>query len=73
MVHTDHFDFGPEFGLRPGQRFHVALDAAGRGRVELAEVTDAERTARALTEELRAWQSVGASVRAMYGTPGGVV
>jgi hypothetical protein len=33
----------------------------------------AERTARALTEELRAYQSIGASVRAMYSTPGGAV
>ena len=44
--------------------------------LEAADVAElafrhAERTARALTEELRAWQSVGASVRAMYGAPGG--
>jgi uncharacterized protein YaaN involved in tellurite resistance len=33
----------------------------------------AERTARALTEKLRAYQSIGASVRAMYSAPGGAV
>lgn len=30
----------------------------------------ADRTARAVVEELRAWQSVGASVRSMYGVAG---
>lgn len=30
----------------------------------------AERTSKAVQEELRAWQSVGASVRAMYGVAG---
>lgn len=30
----------------------------------------ADRQARALTDELRAWQSVGASVRAMYAVAG---
>ena len=30
----------------------------------------AERTSKAITEELRAWQSVGASVRMMYGVAG---
>ena len=30
----------------------------------------AERTSKAITEELRAWQSVGASVRTMYGVAG---
>lgn len=33
----------------------------------------AERTARALESKLRAMQSIGASVRAMYSTPGGAV
>lgn len=51
---------------------------ATEAELEAADVAElaykhAERTARALTEELRAWQSVGASVRAMYGTPGGAV
>jgi hypothetical protein len=46
--------------------------------LEAADVAElafrhAERTARALTEELRAWQSVGASVRAMYNVPGGAM
>jgi hypothetical protein len=46
-----------------------------RADVDVQEVAfrHAERTARALSEELRAWQSVGASVRAMYSTPGGSV
>jgi hypothetical protein len=48
------------------------------GELEAADVAElafkhAERTARALTEELRAWQSLGASVRAMYQTPGGTI
>lgn len=32
----------------------------------------ADRQSRALQDELRAWQSIGASVRAMYGTQQGV-
>lgn len=43
--------------------------AAERDACDVAEVAyrEADRTARAVVEELRAWQSVGASVRAMYG------
>jgi hypothetical protein len=51
---------------------------ATEAELEAADVAElaykhAERTARALTEELRAWQSVGASVRAMYNVPGGAM
>lgn len=47
----------------------IATDAELQA-ADVAEVAykHAERTARALTEELRSWQSVGASVRAMYGS-----
>jgi cell division GTPase FtsZ len=40
-----------------------------RKEAEVAEIAFryAERTARAVEAELRAWQSVGASVRTMYG------
>ncbi|PWK81672.1 hypothetical protein C8D88_11683 [Lentzea atacamensis] len=58
---------------------HAYMDwqGAAHEKLEAADVAElaykhAERTARALTEELRAWQSVGASVRAMYQTPGGM-
>ena len=45
-----------------------------RDALDVAEVAFryAERTARAVEAELRAWQSVGASVRAMYSAPAGV-
>lgn len=57
------------------KRYQATIET--EAELEAADVAElafrhAERTARALTEELRAWQSVGASVRAMYGTPGGV-
>jgi hypothetical protein len=44
------------------------LNPVERGAAEVAEVAfrHAERTARALENELRATQSIGASVRAMY-------
>jgi hypothetical protein len=43
--------------------------AAERDARDVAEVAfrHAERTARAVEAELRAWQSVGASIRTMYG------
>lgn len=43
--------------------------ATERDALDVAEVAFkfAERTAKAVEAELRAWQSVGASVRAMYG------
>lgn len=42
---------------------------AERDGMDVAQVAyrHAERTAKAIEAELRAWQSVGASVRAMYG------
>ncbi|MCI2421482.1 hypothetical protein MOQ72_29015 [Saccharopolyspora sp. K220] len=45
-----------------------------REAAETAEITYkyAERTAKAVEAELRAWQSVGASVRLMYGVETGV-
>lgn len=47
---------------------------AERERRDAADVLFryADRTARALENELRAMQSIGASVRAMYGAPQGV-
>jgi len=58
------------------KKYQATLDTAAE--LEAADVAElaykhAERTARALTEELRAWQSVGASVRAMYNVPGGAM
>jgi hypothetical protein len=46
--------------------------APERDARDVAEVAfrHAERTARAVEAELRAWQSVGASVRAMYSAQG---
>ena len=46
--------------------------AEERDARDVAEVAfrHAERTARAIESELRAWQSVGASVRAMYSAQG---
>lgn len=43
-----------------------------RDDCDAAEVAykEAERTAKALVEELRSWQSVGASIRTMYGNQG---
>lgn len=62
----------------PAHEKKYAAVVATQAEAEAADVAElafrhAERTARALTEELRAWQSVGASVRAMYGAPGGAV
>ncbi len=53
---------------------YAAELATGRER-EARDVTDAayryaERTSKAVEAELRAWQSVGASVRQMYGVAG---
>lgn len=56
------------------RRYHAELaTAAERDARDVAEVAFkfAERTAKAVESELRAWQSVGASVRAMYGTQQG--
>lgn len=45
-----------------------------RKSVDVAELAyrHAERTAKAVEAELRAWQSVGASVRLMYGVETGI-
>jgi hypothetical protein len=45
------------------------LTGRERDALDVAELAyrHAERTAKAIEAELRAWQSVGASVRAMYG------
>ena len=45
------------------------LTGPERDALDVAELAykHAERTAKAIEAELRAWQSVGASVRAMYG------
>jgi hypothetical protein len=58
------------------KKYQAELDTEHeRAAADVAELAfrHAERTARALTEELRAYQSIGASVRAMYSAPGGVV
>ena len=65
-----------EYGGPAHEKKYAAERATEQERAD-ADVAElafrhAERTARALTEELRAWQSVGASVRAMYQAPGGV-
>lgn len=52
------------------RRYRAELaTAAERDARDVAEVAFrfAERTAKAVEAELRAWQSVGASIRAMYG------
>jgi hypothetical protein len=45
------------------------LTMGQREEADIAEIAfrHAERTARALEKELLAWQSIGASIRAMYG------
>jgi hypothetical protein len=62
----------------PAHAKKYAATIATEKELEAADVAEvafkhAERTARALTEKLRAYQSIGASVRAMYSTPGGAV
>lgn len=62
----------------PAHAKKYAATIATEKELEAADVAEvafkhAERTARALTEKLRAYQSIGASVRAMYQTPGGAV
>jgi hypothetical protein len=56
----------------PAHEKRYAAEIATTEDRETAEVAEiafrhAERTARAVEAELRAWQSVGASVRTMYG------
>lgn len=57
-------------GAAHERKYHAELaTAAERDARDVAEVAYrfAERTAKAVEAELRAWQSVGASVRAMFG------
>lgn len=52
------------------RKYHAELaTTVERDALDVAEIAYkfAERTAKAVEAELRAWQSVGASVRAMYG------
>ncbi|MFC0546903.1 hypothetical protein [Kutzneria chonburiensis] len=56
------------------RRYAAEIDTAGeRAAADDAELAfrHAERTAKAVEAELRAWQSVGASVRMMYGVETG--
>jgi hypothetical protein len=57
----------------PAHEKKYAAEIATQTEREVAEVAElafkhAERTAKAVEAELRAWQSVGASVRLMYGS-----
>lgn len=55
------------------KKYRAELDTIAERRhrdVEDAAYRYADRQAKALQDELRAWQSVGASVRAMYGAAG---
>lgn len=59
----------------PAHAKKYAAELATRPERETRDEADAtyryaDRRARALQDELRAWQSVGASVRAMYGVAG---
>ena len=59
----------------PSHAKRYAAELETRREREARDVADAayryaDRLARALETELRAWQSVGASVRAMYGVAG---
>ncbi|SDZ57283.1 hypothetical protein SAMN05216215_110719 [Saccharopolyspora shandongensis] len=61
----------------PAHEKKYAAELATQDEREAAETAEiaqryAERTARAVEAELRAWQSVGASVRLMYGVETGV-
>ena len=60
---------------RPAHERKYAAEVATAEQRAARDVADAayqyvNRTARALENELRAWQSVGASVRAMYSVAG---
>lgn len=61
----------------PAHERKYAAELATQNERETAETAEvsfryAERTAKAVEAELRAWQSVGASVRLMYGVETGV-
>ena len=55
------------------KKYQATIDTAEHlERADVAELAfkHADRTARALTEELRAWQSVNRSIMTMYGAVG---
>lgn len=59
----------------PAYEKKYAAELATQGERKARDVADAaykyaDRQAKALQDELRAWQSVGASVRSMYGVAG---
>lgn len=59
----------------PAHEKKYAAELATQAQREARDIADAayryaDRQARALQDELRAWQSVGASVRAMYSVVG---
>lgn len=60
---------GPAHEKKYAAELATQRERAGRDLAD-AEHRYADRTARALENELRAWQSVGASIRAMYGVAG---
>jgi hypothetical protein len=62
---------GPAHERRYAAEITTADERAAADVAELA-YRHAERTAKAVEAELRAWQSVGASVRVMYGAETGV-
>jgi len=60
---------------RPAYEKKYAAELATKEERKARDVADAaykyaDRQAKALQDELRAWQSVGASVRSMYGVAG---
>lgn len=63
-----HYD-GPAHERKYGAEVSTEAERLARDVADAA-YRHAERLARALENELRAWQSVGASVRAMYAVAG---
>lgn len=60
---------GPAHEKKYAATLKTADERAARDAADVA-YRHADRTARALEAELRAWQSIGASVRSMYGVAG---
>lgn len=60
---------GPAHEKKYAATLGTADERAARDAADVA-YRHADRTARALEAELRAWQSIGASIRAMYGVAG---
>jgi hypothetical protein len=60
---------GPAHEKRYAAELATQVEREARDTADVA-YRHADRQARALEAELRAWQSVGASVRAMYGVAG---